>query len=185
MYRQSSLGAGPAGAPPWRAPPLGAPPFGAPPRPRPPAAPLAHVGLNSVAIFTPSHLAGGCAAFHRKSPTGGAAKGMPLNIRTLASWLDVPATDPELVLTGSGIAAKETAAIRVPRARRMRLRFIEMLLGNLINITSLAARTPYTRSEYRPGRAPHRIRSWSCRGYVNLTGSMFLSRRWRLCTSGR
>src|SRR5579863_772459 len=152
MYRQSSLGAGPAGAP-----ALGAPPLGAPPRPRPPPAPLAQVGLNSVAIFTPSHLAGGCATFHRKSPTGGAAKGMPLNIRTLASVLDVPATDPESVLTGSGIAARETAAIRVPRARRVRLRFIEMLLGNLINITSLAARTPARGSEYRSSsrtRAP-------------------------------
>src|ERR1700733_13060712 len=129
MYRQSSLGAGPAGAPPLGAPSLGAPPLGAPPRPRPPAAPLAHVGLNSVAVFTPSHLTGGCASFHRKSPTGGAAKGMPLNMRTLASWLGVPATDPESVLTGSKIAARETAPIRVPRARRMRLRFIEMLLG--------------------------------------------------------
>src|SRR6202167_4624231 len=160
MYSHSSLGAGPAGAPPLAAPPLGAPslgapPLGAPPRPpRPPPAPLAHVGLNSVAIFTPSHLAGGCATFHRKSPPGGAAKGIPLNMRTLASVLDVPATDPESVLTGSGIAARETAAIRVPRARGMRLLFIEMLLGNLINITSLAARTPYRRSEYRPGRAP-------------------------------
>jgi hypothetical protein len=60
--------------------------------------------------------------------------------------LDVPATDPESVLTGSGIAARETAAIKLPRARRMRSlftamfaeMFIEMLLGNLINITSLA-----------------------------------------------
>jgi hypothetical protein len=104
---------------------------------------LAHVGLNSVAIFTPSHVAGGCAAFHRKSPTGGAAKGMPLNIRTLASLLDAPATDPEPVLTGSGIEARETAAIRVPRAGRMRLRFIEMLLGKLIHLTSLAAGTRY------------------------------------------
>jgi hypothetical protein len=41
--------------------------------------------------------------------------------------LDVPATDPESVLTGSGIAARETAAIRVAGARRMRLRFIEIL----------------------------------------------------------
>src|ERR1700733_7722668 len=130
MYRQSSLGAGPAGAPPLGAPSLGAPPLGAPPRPRPPPAPLTHVGLNSVAIFTPSHLTGGRATFQRKSPTGGAAKGMPLNMRTLASLLDVPATDPESVLTGSGIAARQTAAIRVPRARKARLRFMEMLLGN-------------------------------------------------------
>jgi hypothetical protein len=50
---------------------------------------------------------------------------------TLASVLDVPVTDPESVLTGSGIAARETIAIRVPRAARVRLRFIEMLLGNL------------------------------------------------------
>src|ERR1700683_5209932 len=99
MYRQSSLGARPAGAPPLGA----ARPWGAPPRPRPPAAPLAHVGLNSVAIFTPSHLAGGCATFHRKSPTGGAAKGMPLNMRTLPSLSDVPANCTESVLTGSGI----------------------------------------------------------------------------------
>jgi hypothetical protein len=47
-------------------------------------------------------------------------------------------TDPESVLTGSGIAARETTAIRVPRARRVRVRVIEMLLGNLITYTSLA-----------------------------------------------
>src|SRR5579872_2105980 len=104
MYRQSSLGAGPAGAPPFGAPPPGAPPLAAPPppRPRPPAAPLAHVGLNSVAVFTPSHLAGGCASFQRKSPIGGAAKGMPLYMCTLASLLSAPPPAPDSALTGPG-----------------------------------------------------------------------------------
>jgi hypothetical protein len=72
-------------------------------------------------------------------------------MRTLASLLDVPATDPESVLTGSGIAARETAAIRVPRERWKRVRFIEMLLGKLINLTLLAARTPERRLKDRSG----------------------------------
>jgi hypothetical protein len=50
---------------------------------------------------------------------------MPLKMCTLASSLDVPETAPESVLTGSGIAASETAAVRVPRVKRMRLRFID------------------------------------------------------------
>ena len=32
---------------------------------------------NSVASRAPLHFAGGCGAFQRSSPTGGAAKGMP------------------------------------------------------------------------------------------------------------
>jgi hypothetical protein len=85
-------------------------------------------------------------------------------MRTLASVVDVPATGPESVLTGSGIAARETIAIRVPRAARVRLRFIEMLLGNFTYYFFSSAGTIWgfrIRGAPNTGRAGiHRIRSW-------------------------
>ena len=45
-------------------------------------APAAHGAPKASALRTPSHLAAGWGAFHRLSPSGGAANGMPLNTRT-------------------------------------------------------------------------------------------------------
>src|SRR5437016_6547967 len=53
------------------------------------------------ACRTPFHLGIGCGAFQRRSPTGGAAKGTPLKIRTVRSALVVPATTPASVFTSS------------------------------------------------------------------------------------
>ena len=64
---------------------------------------------NSVAFRTPSHDVGGCGGFHRRSPTGGAANGMPLKTRTLDEATVVPSTAPAFVFTGSAVA---TAAVR-------------------------------------------------------------------------
>ena len=51
-----------------------------------------HPGANFAACFVPSHLAAGCGARHRRSPTGGAAKGMPRY--TVKPSSDVPWTRP-------------------------------------------------------------------------------------------
>ena len=52
------------------------------------AASCVHSGLNSSALRTPSQCAAGCGGRQRKSPTGGAANGIPLNIRTFESLID-------------------------------------------------------------------------------------------------
>src|SRR4029453_6375998 len=60
--------------------------------------------LNCSAFFTPSHFAGGCGSFQRNSPTGGAAKGMPLNARTPDASV-TPESRPVAIVTGSLMAA--------------------------------------------------------------------------------
>ena len=54
--------------------------------------------------------AAGCGAFQRSAPTGGAAKGMPLNAVT--PLFTVPLTRPVSTLTVSGTPAAAVAAIR-------------------------------------------------------------------------
>src|SRR5208337_2907223 len=54
-----------------------------------------------VASRTPFQCAGGCGAFQRKSPTGGAAKGMPRNARVRPSLTSLPCMLPCAVLTVS------------------------------------------------------------------------------------
>src|SRR6185295_15476536 len=105
MYRQSSLAVGPAGPLAWAfacgafaSPPL-PPPFAPPPLPPRPPAPAVHVDPNVSAALTPSHFATGCGAFQRFCPVGGAAYGMPLKTRTLASLPEVPVTWPASILT--------------------------------------------------------------------------------------
>ncbi len=49
-----------------------------------------HRAPNSVAFLTPFQRATGCGSFHRNSPTGGAANGMPLKITTFPSALCSP-----------------------------------------------------------------------------------------------
>ena len=76
-YRQSSLAAGESGrsTETFRRPT----PFG-----------CTQTLPNCSAFRTPSHLAAGCGSFHRSGPTGGAAKGMPLNTRTDAVPVEAP-----------------------------------------------------------------------------------------------
>ena len=65
-----------------------------------------HDGPNALALNTPSHLAAGCGAFQRFSPSGGAANGMPLKMRTVGCTVPVtPSTAPVSTLTCSGIIA--------------------------------------------------------------------------------
>src|SRR5688572_16227878 len=59
---------------------------------------------NWSAFRTPSHFGAGWGSFQRRSPSGGAAKGMPLKART-PDFRVIPDTSPLSVLTGSSIAA--------------------------------------------------------------------------------
>ena len=52
---------------------------------------------NSVALRTPSHFAAATGGFQRRSPTGGAAYGIPRNACTAPS--SFPSTTPEAVFT--------------------------------------------------------------------------------------
>ena len=52
---------------------------------------------NAVQIFKSFHAVTGCGAFHLKAPTGGSAKGIPLNTSIVFSIY--PATFPDLVCT--------------------------------------------------------------------------------------
>src|SRR5262249_27793009 len=93
-YRQSSLLGGGA----------------APPRPPPPCV---HLGPNSSAFRTPVQLVTGCGGRQRSGPTGGAAKGIPLNTRISEPAFDVPSIKPVSILTGSLIAADTTAVTTI------------------------------------------------------------------------
>src|SRR4051812_35648997 len=97
---------------------------GAPARPPPP--PFTQRRPDATAVFTPSHFAGGCGAFQRSGPTGGAANGMPLNTRTAASLPGAPDTMPESSFTGSVIAADAAVATNSTAAVMIR-RFIALL----------------------------------------------------------
>ena len=57
-------------------------------------------------------------AFQRRAPTGGAAKGIPLKMRTFESALTVPSTGPASVTTVSESAAALGAAIALGPAPR-------------------------------------------------------------------
>src|SRR5438093_3007284 len=97
-YRQSSLAAGESGrsTDTFRRPM----PFG-----------CTQTSPNVSALRTPLHFAIGCGARHRCAPTGGAAKGTPLNTRTPGADADVPESRPASVLTGSGTLARKPPAI--------------------------------------------------------------------------
>ncbi len=55
---------------------------------------------NSSHFLTPVQGLTGCGFFHRKSPTGGAANGMPLYAMTSLYSLLIPDTSPDCVATG-------------------------------------------------------------------------------------
>ena len=78
-------------------------------------------GPNFFAARTPSQFATDCGGFQRKSPTGGAAKGTPLNARTFVAPLYVPSTTPLAVTAklsanfGAGAAASgKTTKVKKP-----------------------------------------------------------------------
>src|SRR6185295_19108485 len=75
---------------------------------------------NASAARTPFQATTDCGAFHRRSPTGGAANGMPLNTRT--PFAVVPEIWPPSTATVSGAAnvINGTAMAASRTARRLR-----------------------------------------------------------------
>src|SRR5579863_3429934 len=74
-------------------------------------------GPNPVAWRTPVQFLTGCGGCHRKSPTGGAANGMPLNSRTPDGCGPVPSNTPLAVVTRSAphnAVAVNTVSISIP-----------------------------------------------------------------------
>src|SRR5947207_12182143 len=61
-----------------------------------------HAGPYFEASLTPVHTLTGCGAFHRSVPSGGAANGMPLKMRTPSA--DVPLICPPSTLIVSDAA---------------------------------------------------------------------------------
>jgi hypothetical protein len=73
-----------------------------------------HPGANASAFLVPLQGVTGCGAFHRRSPTGGAANGTPLNDAT--SPATTPCTFPPLtfavlICAAAGPAKAKSAAI--------------------------------------------------------------------------
>src|SRR5580704_1412461 len=68
--------------------------------------PCAQCAPNLAASRSPFHVAGGCGAFQRRSPTGGAAYGSPRNARTFPSLIVFPVALPCSVFTVNESAFK-------------------------------------------------------------------------------
>src|SRR6516164_5425186 len=79
-----------------------------------------HVAEKFSALRTPAQSAAGLGARHRKSPTGGAAKGTPLYMRTSGEAPEIPEIWPCSTRTGSVIAAARgrRQAKKVAKGRR-------------------------------------------------------------------
>ena len=80
-----------------------------------------HWGPKLVAgSVTGAHDSAGCGGFQRRSPTGGAANGMPRNTRTPSSIS--PRTFPEAVSTTVSCARSDPGAAAPNGIRRRRVR---------------------------------------------------------------
>ncbi len=71
-----------------------------------------HRSPKAVARRTPVHETAGCGGAHRSAPTGGAAYGMPRNVRIPGSVPVAPSTTPVLIRTSS--AARTGSPHRTP-----------------------------------------------------------------------
>src|SRR6266568_3715438 len=70
---------------------------------------------NSADLRTPVHGTAGCGARQRRSPTGGAANGMPLKTEIDGSLPATPESRPVLIFTGCGTARARGSANRAQR----------------------------------------------------------------------
>src|SRR6059058_4272816 len=91
-----------------------------------------HSAPNASAFFTPFHAGGGCGAFQRSSPTGGAANGMPLKTRTPSTA--VPAISPPSTLTVSEAAANRQAHPTTVASKTIRPFDFIMLLRSRVKV---------------------------------------------------
>ena len=87
---------------------------------------------NSVAFRTPSHDAGGCGAFQRSSPTGGAANGMPLKTRTSDEATAAPSTAPDFVVTVAAEAIDAVRRITMPDTDRREPKML-LIMGDILD----------------------------------------------------
>lgn len=71
-------------------------------------------GPYSTAFLTPDHGVTGCGAFHRSAPTGGAANGIPLNVRTLPSALTTPSRTPSPIFCWTVRNSCDEASLQHP-----------------------------------------------------------------------
>jgi hypothetical protein len=71
-------------------------------------------GPNLSALRTPCQLPAGCGGFQRSSPTGGAAKGTPLKLRTPVLLSAAPSSVPPVSLTRSWAKAP-AASVAIKR----------------------------------------------------------------------
>src|ERR1017187_10813019 len=85
----------------------------------------------SEALRTPVQDGGGCGAFQRNGPTGGAAKGMPLNVRTLPSALITPSSTPLAVRSCSKRICWATRVWMPNRAAMTNARFMTKMLSRV------------------------------------------------------
>jgi hypothetical protein len=98
---------------------------------------------NFVASRTPGHAAGGCGACQRRTPTGGAAKGIPLKATTVVFALTAPCTFPYLVVitlvTGPAcIAELKRRAIAKKKPEPNLCNFMEcMFNGKILQIQNI------------------------------------------------
>ena len=121
-----------AGGPPTRAP---AP--GGGPKPRP----CMQLAPNSVAWRTSVHFAAGCGGRHRSSPTGGAAKGIPLKERTPSAATPCSSPVSTRRVAGAGDCAAgvtPTAATNPASEYNRTLVTLEAVLSLLLPSTRIA-----------------------------------------------
>src|SRR5262245_22050715 len=97
--------------------------------------PCIHWRPNSVASRTPSHEAAGCGSFQRRSPTGGAAYGIPLKLRIRPSALAMPRTVPVAVLTCAFETLAVTTMIAVTRIERDEIDMVSDHINHLLDLS--------------------------------------------------
>ena len=104
-------------------------------------------GPNLSACRTPCHFLTGCGGFHRKSPTGGSANGIPLKTR-IPSCSAVPSTAPFFVSTRSPAKAAPLSDMvsKIAQARSA-LSLIEFVLVADVGGQFPSANTIYGMSE--------------------------------------
>src|SRR5262249_26433633 len=90
------------------------------------------LGPNSSACRTPVQAGTGCGGLQRSGPTGGTAKGIPLNTRISEPVFDAAAINPVSILMGSLTAADAAVAMNSmkPTTMNRRIPFIGIILSH-------------------------------------------------------
>src|SRR3954466_3219988 len=86
-------------------------------------------GPNSSALRAPAHFFTGRGSRHRRLPTGGWAKGMPLKLRTPSLGAALASRAPLAVLTRSAADAVKARIAEKSNDREVFMRFIVFEIG--------------------------------------------------------